>query len=241
MTPLRRRIAAAALTFSLALGVSGCGAATTTTSSPSQAAVAKMPSAEELWTSTQASLSAATSAHVTGSVVSNGTPMTVDMAGTRDGTNQRVAMTSDGTHAEIVTVGGTDYITADAAFWTKQGATQAQAQQLVGKYVTRQSQTPPSFSLGTLFDSLSKESFGVVDKLNLKVDKVDLNGTQAYKISERVASSAAVNLWVSSDGKNNILRLEVNDDSGNPQQLAFSEWNSVAPFTPPPADKIVQQ
>ena len=80
-------------------------------------------------------------------------------------------------------------------------------------------------------------SFNLVDVVNLKVDKVDLNGTAAYLISERVATTDQLKMWVSADGASNLLKLQSAGTS--PVDLTFSEWNAVAPFSAPPADQIV--
>jgi hypothetical protein len=84
---------------------------------------------------------------------------------------------------------------------------------------------------------MASASFNLVDIVNLKVDKVDLNGTAAYLISERVASTEQLKMWISADGASNLVKVSA--AGGAPLELSFSDWNAVAAFTAPPADQVI--
>jgi hypothetical protein len=227
----------------LALTVSGCGVASkalsaATAAASSAAAQANVPSAQDLWTSTQASMKAATSARVKGTVTAGSSQVTVEISGNRDGSNSKMTSTAGGGLGEVLTIGASQYVKGDAAFWKQAGVSSDVIAKIGTKYVkTATSTDNGAISVGDTLDSMASASFNLVDIVNLKVDKVDLNGTAAYLISERVASTEQLKMWISADGASNLVKVSA--AGGAPLELSFSDWNAVAAFTAPPADQVI--
>lgn len=233
-----------AIALGIALSVSGCGVASqaisaATAAASSAAAQVNLPSAQDLWTSTKASMGAATSAHVKGSATTGSLQIAVEIIGNRDGTNSKMmTSTATGGLGEVLTIGASQYVKGDAAFWMQAGVSDSVIATIGTKYVkSGTSKDNGAITVGDALDSMAGSSFNLVDVVNLKVDKVDLNGTAAYLISERVATADQLKMWVSADGASNLLQLKAAGTS--PVDLTFSEWNAVAPFTAPTADLVI--
>jgi hypothetical protein len=184
-------------------------------------------------------MTAATSAHVKGSATTGSLQVSVEIIGNRDGTNSKMTTnTAGGGLGEVLTIGASQFVKGDAAFWKQAGVSDPVIATIGTKYVkTPTSKDNGAITIGDALDSMAGASFNLVDVVNLKVDKVDLNGTAAYLISERVATTDQLKMWVSADGASNLLKLQSAGTS--PVDLTFSEWNAVAPFSAPPADQIV--
>lgn len=183
-------------------------------------------------------MAAATSAHVKGTVTTGSSSVQVEIIGNRDGSNSKMTSTAGGGAGEVLTIGGSQFVKGDAAFWKSAGVTDAVVAKIGAKYVkTATSKDNGAISVGDTLDSMATASFNLVDIVNLKVDKVDLSGTAAYLISERVVSTEQVKMWVSADGASNLLKVSAAGTS--PVDLNFSEWNAVAPFTAPAADQVI--
>jgi hypothetical protein len=184
-------------------------------------------------------MAAATSAHVKGTSTTGSLQVAVEISGNRAGTNSKMMTnTASGGLGEVLTIGDSQFVKGDAAFWKQAGVSEAVIAKIGTKYVKTPTSTDNgAITVGDALDSMAGASFNLVDIVNLKVDKVDLNGTVAYLISERVASSDQFKMWVSADGASNLLKLQAGGTS--PVDLNFSEWNAVAPFTAPPAEQII--
>ena len=230
------------LALGLALSVSGCSLASkavsaATAAASSVAAQADVPAAQDLWNSVKASMAAANSGHVKGTGTSGSSTVTIDIAGTRDGTNSKMVRTLEGASGQVLTVGATQYVQGNAEFWKQAGVSDAVIATVGTKYVkTATSKDNGAISIGDALDSMATASFSLVDMLNLKVEKTEVNGTAEYYVSERIPSTDQFTMWVSADGAANLLRLRTAGTS--PVDLTFSEWNAVAPFTAPPADQV---
>ncbi|MFV0460537.1 MAG: hypothetical protein ACK5MT_17415 [Actinomycetales bacterium] len=242
----RRRLATVLSSAVLVAALSACGTGsdsgsdTSTSTSASETTTsetaAETPSVGELLDTMRASANAATSAKLAGSLTQAGKPMTLELAGSRDGTNQSATVTLDGGTAQILTVDGKDYVKADRAFWESQGVGQV-ADMVGSKYLTSDQRFSGDYTLGALLDEMFASEFTAADSLNTTVEAVDLNGSPAYKLTQTEGTDST-ELWVSADGQANLLRIQGIYDGG-PLQLSFSDWNAVAPFTAPPADQVL--
>lgn len=202
---------------------------------PAQPAKAA-PSTKALYEQMRKSVAAATSVRIKGAMTSNGTKLTIDVAGDRDGTNARALVNDGAGEAELLTVGGDVYVKADAAYWTKNGSA-ALAKVAAGKYVKvpAGSGLTDALKVGKLLD-------GVFTDLPLagalqRVEQTDLDGTPAYLLTDRVGAEGG-KIYVSADGKANLLRIV--STKGNPGVLDFTEWNAVPPFSAPPASQQIK-
>lgn len=237
------RCVTAALAFGIALGASGCGVASqavsaATAAASSVAVQATLPSAQDLWTSTKASMAAAGSAHIQGTVTTGSASVVVDIVGNRDGSNSRMTSTVGGGNGEVLTIGDSQYVRGDAAFWKQAGVSDSIIVTIGTRYVkTVTSADNGAIAVGDALDSMATASFNLVDILNLQVDKADLNGAATYLISERVPTPDQFTMWVSADGASNLLKLHAAATS--PVDLNFSEWNEVVPFSAPPASLVI--
>jgi hypothetical protein len=165
--------------------------------------------------------------------------LTIDIAGTRDGTNSRMVRTLGGAKGQVLTVGESQYVQGNAAFWTLASMPSDVIARVGEKYVkTATSKDNAAVSVGEALDSVATASFAGIDMLNLKVEKTDFGGTPAYLVSERIPSPDRFTMWVSADSARHLLRLRTSGAS--PVDLSFTEWNAVAPITAPPAAQIVK-
>jgi hypothetical protein len=184
-------------------------------------------------------MAAATSAHVKGNGTSGSSLITIDIAGTRDGTNSRMIRTLGSAKGQVLTVGASQYIQGNAAFWRLTGVSSDIIATVGEKYVkTATSKDNGAVSVGDALDSMATASFTDVDMLNLKVEKTDVAGSPAYLVSERIPSPEQFTMWVSADSARHLLRLRTSGAS--PVDLTFSDWNAVVPFTAPPPAQVVK-
>lgn len=258
----------AGLAMAGVVALSGCGGTTTpappagggTTEAPPAATQApttpesKIPSSEEVLTKALQEIRTAQSVRIKVSGVQGGQEMTVDIAGNREGTNQRMQMAlgNDQGSAEVITVNGEDYIKGDDKFWATQGAG-AQASMLRDKYVaTGDSTVSREINIGKLLDEAGANDLTLGDKLNTKVEEDTVDGTPAFKLSSRVGADDT-EIWVTADDKNQILRVKGTFDETtatpgasaspggkSPLDMRFSEWNAVPPVEAPPADQVLR-
>lgn len=180
----------------------------------------------------------ATSVRMAGNLSEGGEPMTIDLRGQRDGSNQLAEMTIDGGQVSILTVDGKDFIKGDDAYWASAGAAEV-GTEAAGRYVTMSAaggETMGSqLNPGMILDEIFAQDLN--GNVTTKVEEVDRNGEPAYKITDRLGDQDAV-LWLSADGKAQLLEVSVVLE-GEPMKLTFSEWNEVEKLTAPPADQIL--
>ena len=195
------------------------------------------PSAAEVYQQIRTSAAVAKSVHMKGSFTESGKKLQIDAAGDRAGTNTRVIV-NDGTGVlEILTVNGDYYLKADAAFWTKNGSSEA-AKVAADKYVKVPASLAASMSdlkMGTLLDKILAKDMTGAQNLNTNVEKTEINGVSAYRMTDKIGSDGS-KIYASADGQARLLRLEGPNGEGS---LDFTEWNAVPPVSPPPADQIV--
>jgi hypothetical protein len=226
--------------LAVAFSLTGCisfnktnNAKTAETGATSAAKV--VPSAKVLYDQMRKNVAAATSVRIKGQVTTGGKKITIDIAGDRDGKNTR-AVVNDGTgEVELLTTGGSTYIKADNAYWTK-NASAAAAKIAAGKYVKIPSASGTGdLKVGSLLD-------GAFTDLPLsgalqKVESTDVDGTPAYLLADRLKPQSG-QMYVTADGNANLLRIV--SAKGNAGTLDFSEWNAVPPVSPPPAGQLVK-
>jgi hypothetical protein len=247
----RRALGALAIPLLTATALAGCGsdkAGTTSSSSSSSSSSstttteAAPPTAAELFDQARKTALAADSAHITGSVKNDGQPMTIDLAGTTDGTNQTLELgVGKGAKATILTVGGKYYLLGNDEFWTSQISADA-AKLLGGKYVRMPATEAKELGdmtikslLTDLFDD--KEMQKALKSTDSKVTKSTYDGAAAYSIADK-GGKANGELLVSADGKATMFKI-VGPDTGDTGTLEFSEWNSVAKVAAPDPGKVI--
>ena len=241
-----------ALTISLltATALAACGSdkdgttpssTSSSSSSSSTTTEAELPKAAELFDKARTTALAAQSTHITGSVDDDGKPMTIDLAGTTDGSNQSLELgVGKGEKATILTVGGKYYLLGNDEFWTSQISADA-AKLLGGKYVRMPAAEAKEFGDLTI-KSLLTELFGdkemktALASPDSKVAKATYDGAAAYSITDKTGKDNG-ELVVSADGKATIFKLVgPDDDTGT---LEFSEWDKVAKVAAPDPSKVI--
>ena len=243
----RRTLAVLAAPLLTATALAGCGSddgGTTPSSSSSSSTTtteAALPTAAKLFAQAKSTALAAESAHIVGSVKDDGKDMTIDLAGTTDGSNQALEIgVGAGAKATILTVAGKYYLLGNDEFWTSQGGADA-AKLLSGKYVSVPAAEAKDFGditikslLTEMFDD--KEMQAALASTDSKVTKTTEDGAAAYSITDKTGKDGG-ELIVSADGKATIFKIVgPDDDTGT---LAFSEWNKVAKVAAPPASKVI--
>lgn len=257
--PARRHAAALSVALVGALALAGCGGGGTTgtatsgaaSGDPTQSTTSEAPrkdaSAGELLKGMQTAANAATSVKISGNMTQGGQPMTVEIAGNRDGSNStaKVSMGVDQGTATLITVDGKTYIQGDKLFWDK-NAGPGLYEQFSGKYIEMPSESASQMgdiSVGSILDAMFKDQkFTAVDGWTTGVERGDLDGQEVYILTDKADANTKV--YVSADGKDNLMKIEgtLDDSSGTPGSvdMTFSDWNAVAPVTAPPADQVMQ-
>ena len=243
-----RALGALAIPLLTATALAGCGSdkggttsSSTTTASSSTTTEAKPPTAADLFEQARTTALAADSTHITGSVTDDGKPMTIDLAGTTDGSNQTLELgVGKGAKATILTVGGKYYLLGNDEFWTTQISADA-AKLLGGKYVRMPAAEAKDFGDLTI-KSLLTELFGdkemkaALAASDSKVTKATYDGAAAYSITDKSGKENG-ELLVSADGKATIFKIVgPDDDTGT---LEFSEWGKVAKVAAPDPAKVI--
>lgn len=243
----RRVLRAGIVPVVAALALAGCGSSDSgdtaggSAGSPAKTTEApKKPSGAELVKQAKATALAAKSGRVVGSVTDEGKQMSIDLAGTLDGTNQALTMGMGGEgEATILTVGGKNYMTGDTTFWTTQAGAEA-AKMLDGKYVlvpAAEAKEMGDMKLKGLLDEIFAEDMSALESANSKVEETTVDGQKAYTLSDRVGGGGA-SMVVTADGKATLIKLTAPKDE--PGEMTFSEWNAAKPVAAPSADSIIE-
>lgn len=239
MRHARRLIAAASIAV---LAFTGCSAPTAanTEAAASGAAAVEVPTAQALWTQVSDLMKSAESVHMSGTAWNDSKEVTLDIAGNRAGTNQKMKLKiEDGGQAEVITVDGISYIKADKAFWASNG-TSITDPAVLKKYISQGKNSEAPMSIGSMFDEMAAGDFNLIDVVNLQVGQTTLDGKPAFEITERVASQYKPHVWTSADGKGTLLKLEVTDENGKVTSLSFEDWNNVAKVKAPPKSQVLE-
>lgn len=244
-----RAIGALAITLLTATALAGCGSdkegatssSSSSSSSSSTTTAAELPTAAQLFRQARTTALAAQSAHITGSVTDDGKPMTIDLAGTTDGTNQSLEIgVGKGAKATILTVGGKYYLLGNDEFWTSQGGADF-AKLLSGKYVKIPAADAKDFGDMTIKSLLTdmfndKEMQQAMQSKDAKVAKATYDGAAAYAVTDPAGKDKG-ELIVSADGKATIFKISGTDkETGT---LEFSEWDKVAKVAAPDPKTVI--
>ena len=219
--PMRAYALALVMTVML---LAGCG-------SSKQAAPpndeASKPAAQVLADANRAAASAS-SAHVSGSVKSGGTPITLDLTTAR-GKGAKGSMSTNGLSFDLVRIGDTLYIKGSDAFY-KHFAGAAVAQLLHGKWLKAPATTgrlkslAPLTSLGTLFAGISAQHGKLAND-----GKSTYNGQPVVVIRDTSDNSK---LYVAASGKPYPVAL-VGGNKGRTGSITFGDWNQPVSLSAP--------
>lgn len=212
-------------------------ASATPTASPTQEPV---PTADDLLAKSERFLDSATSARFKIIAVQAGQPRTVDVAGQRDGNNQKANLESgDAGNAEVLTVDGVDYIKGDERFLSAIGGESSAA--LVGKYVTTGGATmSQGLNLNSALQQLESAELSLgtnYDDIMVSEDMVD--DVLMYRLSNQ-SGGKNIHRWVTADDEARLVKATGVDGDGQEVEMHFSEWNSIEPISAPAEGDIVR-
>lgn len=241
-----RPVGAAALALTVALGLSSCGseepggeatsgASSSASPSPSASKEPDKPSAKDLFSSAKDSALAAKSGRISGTVIEDGEPMTIDLAGTADGSNQEALISTPEGAVTVRTVGGKTWMSADEEFWLAGGADEATTKDLVGKFSPLDAEAAAELSdlsLGSLLTVMLEDAdISALQSMVTDVTAAKVGSTPAWSMGEPSLGQVLISVETQE-----ILQM-VSKGNGD---LTFSEWNAVKPFTAPAKKDIVE-
>lgn len=210
----------------LALGLAaltGCG------SSSSGNGVASK-SAEEIVAEAKKAADEASSVHVSGSVNSGGSPVTLDLslAAGKGATGQ---ISQNGSTFKIVIDGGTAYISGSDAFYRKLGGSAA-AQLLAGKWLKISTSTPEFASFGSLTNMRKLLDTVLVGHGTLVKGPTHptttVGGQQAIEVKDTTRGGS---LWVATTGK--PYPLQISKTGSEAGAIKFDKWDEPVTITAP--------
>jgi len=176
----------------------------------------------------RAAAASATSAHVSGSVTSSGTPITLDLSMAR-GKGAKGSMSTNGLEFDLVRIGDTAYVRGSDAFY-EHFAGAGLAQLLHGKWLEapitkgRFSSLAPLTSIDLLLDKVSENHGKLVNE-----GETTYKGRQVVAIRDASDNSK---LYVAGTGKPYPVAL-VGGKANQSGTVTFGGWNSTVSLTAP--------
>jgi hypothetical protein len=218
---MRRLVFALTLTAALLAGCGGNNKAAQPNHEAAKPALRVLADAKAAATS-------ASSAHVSGSIRSNGTPITLNLSTAR-GRGAKGSMSTNGLKFDLVRIGDTLYIRGSDAFYTH-FAGAAVAQLLHDKWIKapatkgRLRSLAPLTSLGALFAGVSSHHGKLVN-----------DGNRTYKGQHVVAiqdTSDNSKLYVAATGTPYPVAI-VGGKKGQSGSITFGDWNKSVSLSAP--------
>ena len=208
----------------LALGLAGAMLGGCGGSSSGNGIAAKTPN--EIVAASKAAADAATSAHVSGSIVSGGSPVTLDMQLAANGGRGQLALSGLG--FELIQLGGTVYIKGSSAFYRHVGGAAA-AQLLQGRWLKASTTTPEfaSFSSLTNLHRLIDAALASHGTLK-KTATTTVKGKEVVGLTDQ---SQGGTLYVATTGKPYPVEIAKSGAGGG--TLSFDRWNQAVSIAPP--------
>lgn len=206
----------------LAIVLAGCGGSS---SSSGNGVADKSPN--DILAATKAASEDAKSVHVSGSIVSNKSPITLDMS-LLAGKGGRGQLSESGLAFELIQVGGTVYIKGTPAFYKHIGGSAA-AQLLQGKWLKAPSSSADFASLSQLTDlhQLVNQTLASHGSLK-KSGTTTINGQKVVGITDTTKGGT---LYIATTGK--PYPIAISKDGGGGGRITFDRWNSDVTLAAP--------
>ncbi|HTA96093.1 MAG TPA: hypothetical protein VK730_00445 [Solirubrobacteraceae bacterium] len=205
----------------LALGaLAGCGSSSSSNNIASK-------SATEILTESKAAADSASSVHVSGSIKTGATPVTIDLS-LAAGKGARGEISENGASFKLILVGGTAYISGSPAFYRSLGGAAA-AQLLDGKWL-KASATSGEFasfnSLGNMRQLIDTTlaAHGTLTKGATST----VNGQQVIAVTD---TNKTGTLYVATSGK--PYPVAITKGGSENGRIVFSDWNQPVTITAP--------
>jgi len=185
----------------------------------------KTPS--EIVAAAKAAADGAGSVHVTGSIVSSGSPVTLDME-LLAGKGGRGQISENGLSFDLIDVGGTVYISGSPAFYSHFGGPAA-AQLLQGKWLKVPATNGNFSTLGSLTNLSELLDTALADHGALaKGATTTVDGQQVLSVTD---ASHGGTLYVATTGRPYPIQITKSGASGG--KIAFGSWNAPVSLAAP--------
>jgi hypothetical protein len=217
------RVPALALILTAVL-LAGCGSGKQKAQSNGEAS--KPPT--QVLANAKAAATSASSAHVTGSIVSSGTPIKLDLSMARN-KGAKGSMSTNGLSFDLVRVGDTVYIKGTDAFY-KRFAGAAVAQLLHGKWLKASAtqgqlkSLAPLTNIGALFAGISANHGKLANK--------GATSFQGQRVVEIRDTSDNSKLYVAATGKPYPVAI-VGGKQNQSGAISFGDWNAPVSLSAP--------
>jgi len=221
----------------VAVGLTACGpdaapagppTSATSAAAPTSSAITAPATSAELVNKTVAAITKATSVRMAGTGVVGGKPTSKDLAGTTDDSNgHHVVALDTGGVMELILAGGNTYLKADDAYWKSQRLEDF-GRPFLGKWLKTPAErktasgTTVSNYLKYLIDSSAP------DLLAPAVETTTLDGKPVFVWTNKNGKEFG-QVFVAADGS----WLPVKAFTARNEVFRYTDWNNVAPFSPP--------
>ncbi len=221
---IKALLALAALAL-LAL-LAGCGGSSSSSSASSGNGVSDKSSADIL-AATKVASDAAHSVHVTGSIVSEGSPITLDM-NLIAGKGGRGKLSEGGLAFELIQVGKTVYIKGSPAFYKHIGG-DAAAQLLQGKWLKAPASDSDFASLSQLTDlrQLVNQTLSSQGRSLTKAGTSTIAGQKVVGITDKGKGT----LYIATTGAPYPVQIVKSGTEGG--KINFDRWNNAVTLSAP--------
>jgi hypothetical protein len=202
--------------------LAGCGGSS---SSSGNGVADKSPT--EIVAATKAAADSANSVHVSGSLVSGGTPITLDMD-LIAGKGGRGQLSENGLSFELIAIGGTVYIKGSSAFYKHIGG-KAAAQLLEGKWLKAAATSSNFASIGQLTNlrQLIDQTLNEHGAL-AKGSTTTINAQKVVGVTDE---SKGGTLYVAATGT--PYPVQVSKSGSGSGTIAFGRWNEAVTLAAP--------
>lgn len=224
--PLRPLLALVLLALTVAVLI-GCGGGSSSSSSSSSNGVQEKSPADIL-AATKAASDGAKSVHVSGSIVSGSTPITLDM-NLLAGRGGRGRLSENGLAFELIEVGKTVYIKGSPAFYKHIGGSAA-AQLLQGKWLKAPASSADFASLSQLTDlrQLVDQTLETHGGSLTKAATTTINGQKVVGITDK---SKGGTLYIAATGRPYPIQIVKSGSGGG--KITFDRWNGAVTLAAP--------
>jgi hypothetical protein len=204
----------------LAFALGGCGS-----SSSGNGIASKTPA--QIVAATKVAANGASSVHVSGSIASGGSPITLDME-LLAGKGGRGQISENGLSFDVIQVDGTAYISGSPAFYSHFGSPAA-AQLLQGKWLKTPASSGTFATLGQLTNLSQLLNTALAEHGTLaKGTTTTLAGQQVLSVTD---PSHGGTLYVSTTGKPYPIEITKTGSSGG--KISFDRWNAPVALAAP--------
>lgn len=184
-------------------------------------------SAEEIVNESKLAADSASSVHVTGSLVTGGSPITLDLSLVA-GKGARGELSENGLSFKLILIGRTAYISGSSAFYRHLGGTAA-VQLLAGKWLRASATTGEFASFSSLADmrkliDSTLTSHGVLKK----GATTSVGSQQAIAVTD---STKGGTLYVATTGK--PYPIEISKSGAESGKISFDRWNQPVAIAAP--------